>query len=1038
MKRLLYNLIIPCLLTMGFVQANAQRTISGTVTSASDGEPLLGATVLVKGTSVGTVTDFDGTYQIEASDVDVLVVSYTGYTQIEVPVGANSTIDITMSEASEILSEVVVVGYSAQQKKDLTGAVGVVDAEELKTIPSSNITSQLQGRVSGVTISGDGRPGQPAKVRIRGFASFSGANDPLYVVDGVPTQDISTLNPNDIENISVLKDAGAASIYGSRASNGVILITTKQGTNSGVKVSYDAFVGVQDPGNGPENLLNTQGYADLQWLVYANDGTSETHPVYGPSSNARPSLPSWAANTDWYDVLTRQAMIMNHDLSFSGGNENATFYAGLNYFNQEGIVIENFAKRYSARLNSTFKIANGKITLGENLTVTGRSGNGVAGNGEEGGAFAMGVYRTQPIIPSIIESTVQGIGRTFQPGEYGGTGLAPRLGNGDNMLAQQTRNADDRQQDLRVLGSAFIDVQLMEGLNFRSTFGGTYQSGYNTNWTNATYESAENVATSSYNEVGYFNADWVWTNTLSYDKTFGMHSIKAVAGYESVKYGISRGVGASRAGYFSTDYAFRTVDNGSQITGANSNFNTPTTLVSTFARADYSYNNRYYLSGTVRRDGSSRFGSEFRYGVFPSVSAGIRVSDFLADNSDFLSDLKIRGGYGTMGNQLPVNPANQFSLFGGSPGSSFYDLNGSATSSLQGFRPTRIGNADSKWETQITTNIGFDAALFDSKMQISFDWYRKDAQDLLVTVPLPAIYGAASAPALNIGDMKNTGLDLQLDYRTDLTSDLSLDATLTFTTYKNEIVKYADGIDFFAAGGSRIGAFNRNEVGRSISEFFGYEVVGLFQNQAEVDAAPTQAGAEPGFFRYADIDGNGEITPNDRTFIGNPNPDFTYGLNLGLNYKNFNLTAFFFGSQGNEIFNYNKWWVDFWPSFQGQKSNDLLNNSWTPNNPGATVPKASNKSNFSTNTQSTSYYVEDGSFLRLRNLQLAYTIPSNVLQPIGISNLSVYVQGINLLTLTDYTGLDPDLNNGGDTSFGVDEGNYPLVKQYLFGLRMGF
>jgi TonB-dependent starch-binding outer membrane protein SusC len=1037
MKRLLYNLLIPGLLMLGFVEASAQRSVSGTVRSGSDNQPLLGATILVKGSSVGTVTDFDGTFQIQASNDDILVVSYTGYTQIEVAVGAQTNLNIVLQEASELLSEVVVVGYTAQQKRDLTGAVGIVNTEQLKAIPSSNITNQLQGRISGVTISGDGRPGQPAKVRIRGFSSFSGANDPLYVVDGVPTQDISTLNPNDIENMSVLKDAGAASIYGSRASNGVILITTKQGSRSGVKVSYENFAGFQDPGKGPQNLLNTQQYADLQWLVYRNDGTSETHPVYGPSSNSRPTIPSWAGDENWYDILTRRALIMNHDLSLSSGNENSSFYAGLNYFNQEGIVLHNFSKRYSARINSSFKIANGRITVGENLTVTGRTGNGVAGNRDEGSPIAMGVYRNQPITPAIIKTPVQGTGRLFQPGDYGGTGIAPRLGNGNNVLANLERGQDNRQNDVRVLGSAFMDVSLMKGLTFKTVFGGTYQTGYNTGWTQATYERAENIATSSYNENAYYNSDWVWTNTLSYDKTFGSHVLRAVAGYESVKYGIGRSVSASRAGYFSNDYAFRTVSNGSQITAANSGFGTPTTLISTFARADYSFNNRYYLSGTVRRDGSSRFGPEFRYGVFPSVSGGVRVSDFM--NTDgFLNDLKIRGGYGTMGNQLPVNPANQFSLFGGGPGSSFYDLNGSATSSLQGFRPTRIGNADSKWETQVTTNIGFDASLFDSKVQVSLDWYRKDSRDLLVTVPLPAIYGAAAAPALNVGDMKNSGLDLQVDYRTKITNDLSLDATLTFTTYKNEIVRYAEGIDFFDSGGSRIGPFNRNEVGRSISEFFGYQVRGLFQNQAEVDGAARQSGAEPGFFRFEDINGDGNISPADRTYIGNPNPDFTYGLNLGLNYKNFNVTAFFYGSQGNEIFNYNRWWTDFWPSFQGQKSTDLLLNSWTPSNPTATVPKASNKSNFSTNTQSTSYYVEDGSFLRLRNLQFGYTVPASTLKPLGISNLSVYVQGVNLFTLTKYSGLDPDLNNSGDTAFGVDEGNYPLVKQYLIGVRVGF
>lgn len=1037
MKRFFLLSLLSLLLMASATVANAQRTVSGTVTSAADNTPLIGASILVKGTGSGTITDIDGKFSLQASDSDVLVISYTGYETQEVAVAGQSSFNIAMAEASTELTEIVVTGYTAQQKKDLTGAVGVVNTEELIKVPGSNITSQLQGRVSGVTISGDGRPGSVAKVRIRGFSSFSGANNPLYVVDGVPTQDISSLNPNDIEKMTVLKDAGAASIYGSRAANGVILISTKKGQNSGVKVSYDMYVGYQDPGSGNTNLLNTQEYADLQWLVYRNDGTEETHPIYGPSTNASPTLPAWAADTDWWDVLTRNALLMNHDISLSGGNENARFYAGFNFFDQEGIVIENFAQRYSARLNSEFNVADNRITFGENLTVTGRKSNGVNGNGAESSPVAMGIYRTQPIIPHIITTPITGISHDFVPGEFGGTGIAPRLGNGDNVYATQLRNKDDRNTDVRILGSTYVDLKIIDGLNARTTFGGTYQSGYNTNWTSSTYESAENVATASYSENGWYNADWVWTNTLTFDRDFGSHSLLAVAGYESVKFGMGRGISGLRAGYFSDAFSFRTVSNGATITNATSGFNTPTTLASSFLRADYSFDNTYYLSATVRRDGSSRFSENNRYATFPSVSAGVRVSSFMSGGG-IISDLKIRGGYGTMGNQLPVSPANQFSLFGGSANTSNYDLNGTGSSSLQGFRPTRLGNIDTKWETQKTTNVGFDASLFNSKLQVSFDWYKKESEDLLVTVPLPSIYGAASAPAVNVGNMKNTGVDLQLDYRTNITSDLGFDATLTFTTYNNEIVKFTDDIDFFDSGGSRIGGFNRNEVGHSISEFYGYNVLGLFQSQADVDASATQDGAEPGFFKYADTNGDGEITPDDRVYIGNPNPDFTYGLNLGLTYKNFDLSAFFFGSQGNDIFNYNRWWVDFWPSFQGQKSKDLLNNSWTPDNPNATTPKASNKSNFSTNTVSNSYYVEDGSFLRLRNLQIGFTLPESVASSIGLSNVRLYVQGTNLFTVSDYSGLDPDINNGGDTAFGVDEGNYPLVKQYLVGLHVGF
>ena len=1015
-----------------------ERVVSGTVKD-ENGSAMPGVNVLVAGTSNGTVTDATGKYSISVGTGARLLVSFIGYTSQEVAVGASTTLDVSMKVDVTELSEIVVTGYASQEKKDLTGSVGTVKVGDLTAIPSSNITNQLQGRIAGVTVSGDGRPGQAAKVRIRGFGSFQN-NDPLYIVDGVPTQDISTLNPNDVESLSVLKDAGAASIYGSRASNGVIIVTTKKGTKSGVKVNYDMYYGSQDPGKGPDNLLNAQEYADLQWLVYRNDGTTETHPVYGASSNAGPTLPSWAADTKWYNEITRKALIMNHDISLSGGNENARFYAGVNYFNQEGIVVTNFSKRFSARVNSEFKIKD-RVTIGENLTVTGRNGNGVAGVGNEGSPIAR-IYMSQPIIPVFITTPITGTSRNFVPGEYGGTGVATRLGNTPNVLADLQRAGDNRQQDIRILGSIFMDVKILESLSFRSTFGGTFQNGYNTNWQGSTYERAENIATPSYNENAYYNSDWVWTNQLTFNKTFGSHKLLAVAGYESVKYGVGRGVSASRAGYFSPAFAFRAVSNGAQITNASSGFNTPTTLVSQFVRADYSFSDKYLLSATVRRDGSSRFGESNRYGVFPSVSAGWRISEesFLA-GVEFLSDLKIRGGYGTMGNQLAISPSNAFFLFGGSVSESNYDLNGSGSSSLQGFRPTRIGNPDAKWETNVTTNVGFDAGLFDNKLQIGFDWFNKVTKDLLYNPALPGTSGAASQPFINVAEMKNTGVDIQLGYKKIVSSDLSFDATLTFTKYKNEIVKIAEGINYFdfTIPATRIGSFNRNAVGQALGTFWGYQVDGLFQTSSEVTSAPAQDGAEPGFFKYANLDAsNNVINPNDRTYIGNPNPDFTYGLNVGVNYKNFDLSVFFYGSQGNEIFNYNRWWVDFWPSFQNQKSKNLLYNSWTPTRTDASTPKASNKSNFSNNTQSVSFYVEDGSFLRLKNLQIGYNLPKATINKIGINTARIYVQGVNLFTATKYTGVDPDLNTGDDRAFGVDLGAYPLVKQYTVGLNIGF
>ncbi|MFZ6009453.1 MAG: SusC/RagA family TonB-linked outer membrane protein [Bacteroidota bacterium] len=1029
------------LLFLGSLALAQERVVTGAITDET-GSAMPGVNVLVKGTSTGTASDVDGKFSISvSSDQAVLVFTFVGYASAEIIVGSRSVVNVQMTPDVTTLTELVVTGYAVQQKKDVTGSVGIVKTAELTAIPVGNVSNQLQGRIAGVTVIGNGQPGTTAKVRIRGFGSFEN-NDPLYVVDGVPTQDISTLNPNDVESISVLKDAGAASIYGSRASNGVVVVTTKRGVSSGISVNYNMYVGTQSPGKGAtEDLLNTQQYADLQWLVYKNDGTTETHPIYGPSTNATPSLPNWAGDTDWWDAITDPASIQNHDLSLSGGNTNSKFYAGLNYFDQNGIVNTTFSKRFAARFNSEFKIKD-RVTIGENLTMSHRSGLAV-GNLDESSPVSMGVYRAQPIIPVRMTTAVTGVTHDFKVGDYGGTGIAPRLGNGLNQVALLERDQDDRAFDIRLIGSVFADVKIIEGLNFKTTFGGTLQNAYFTNYTFATYENAENVATPSFNEGAYYNNDWVWTNTVTFQKQFGDHSLLAVGGYEAVKTNIGRGLNATRAGYFSDAVPFRSLDNGGTITAATNVENgldriqTPTTLVSNFLRIDYGFKDKYMLSATIRRDGSSKFGQNNQYGTFPSVTAAWRLSEesFLADN-EVITDLKLRGGYGTMGNQLALSPQNQFYLYGGSASTSNYDLNGTGNSSLQGFRPTRIGNPDAKWETNITTNIGFDAGLLGNKLEVVFDWYSKQTQDLLYNPELPAIAGGAAQPFVNIAEMKNTGIDLQIIYRQNISSDVRFEGNLTFTTYKNEIIKLAEGFKYFDWGGSRIGPFNRNEEGRAISEFYGYQVQGLFQSQAEVTSAPTQDGAEPGFFRYADINGDGEIDSDDRVFMGNPNPDFTYGLNLSLVWKGFDLTAFLYGSKGNDIFNFNKWWIDFWPSFQGQKSLDLLNNSWTPERPGASTPKASNKSNFSTNTQSVSYYVENGSFLRMKNIQIGYMIPQDIIGKIGLTTARVYIQGVNLFTATKYSGLDPELG-GDDRSFGVDHGNYPVVKQFLVGVNIG-
>ena len=1040
--------MLSMVLSVGIIFAQ-ERTITGKVTAEGEGA-LPGVNVVVQGTTIGAITDANGTYSLKVPGAGaVLVFSSIGYTTQTATVGAQSVIDVVLVSDTKALSEVVVTGYTQQKRRDLTGAIGVVEPTKLTALPVANVSNQLQGRTSGVTVIGSGVPGETSKVRIRGFSSFEN-NDPLYVVDGVPTQDISSLNPNDVASMSVLKDAGAASIYGSRASNGVIIVTTKKGTQ-GTKVTYDMYYGYQLPGDGPKGLLDAQGYADLQWLVYKNDSLNgvkydkdgkliyEVHPVYGDNRNATPTMPAWAANTNWYKAITRNAPITNHDLTLSGGNENAKFFAGIGIFQQKGIIIYTDANKYTGRFNSEFTFLKGRVKVGENLTMAYRTGHGVSNLGE-GSPIQQASYRSQPIIPIIWSAgSYAGLTHTYENGDWGGTGIAARLGQAENEVASLTRGKDNSSWNMHLIGSGYLDVKILQGLNFKSTLGGTFDNGYWTSYSYKTYERSENNSTNSFSEGAYYGNDWVWTNTLTFDKTFGQHKILAVGGYEAVKYGVGRSVSGNRAGYFSDDVLYRTLSNGANIVNASSSLNTFTTLVSQFVRADYAFMERYMVSATVRRDGSSRFGKDTRYGIFPSFSVGWRLSDEpWFKGISFINDLKLRGSYGTMGNQLAVSPYNQYYSYGGDAAYSFYDIKGSFTSSVQGFAPTRIGNPDAKWETNETIDIGFEGSILNNKIGIKFDWYQKKTKDLLFNPELPGTSGVASAPYVNIAQMTNKGIDAELSYK-DKFGDLGLDASFIITTYNNTIDKIAPPITFFDWGGgtTRIGAANRNEVGHPMSAFYGYKVIGLFQSAADVASSPTQDGAKPGILKFQDTNPDGKITPEDRVYIGNPNPKFTYGLNLGLTYKNFDLSGFVYGSYGNDIFNWNSWWVDFWPSFQGQKSEKLLNESWLPTRTNTNVPMATNTSNFSTNTQVTSYYIEKGSFARLKNLQLGYTLPESLTSKVNISRLRVYVQAVNLFTITKYSGLDPELG-GDDRAFGSDTGNYPLVKQMIFGLNLNF
>lgn len=1033
----------------------AQKAITGKVTNKANGLPIVGATIQVKGTTTVSLTNNEGIFSVNAGPKAVLTVSVVGFESVEQAVAGKSEFIFALTETTSQLNEILVTGYSSQRKKDITGSVSVVNVKDLKAVPAGSPAQMLQGRASGLNVITSGQPGSGSNIRIRGITSF-GNVDPLVIVDGVQGS-LTNLNVSDIESIQVLKDAGAASIYGVRGSNGVIVVTTKKGKSGRASVTYDAYIGTQKPASGnPFNLLNTQGMADLTWLAFKNSGQPTTHAQYG--SGASPVIPDYIINgpnsgisgaisaadlakynitdfskgiyritaanktgTDWFHEIFRPAAIQSHTITASGGNDKNTYLFSMNYFNQQGTLMGTYLKRYSARINTTFNIKN-NIRVGENLYIYNRT-NPQIPNQSEGNAISM-TYREQPIIPVFDIN-----------GGFAGT-AAKGLGNAQNPVANQMRTFENKGNSWNIEGNIFAEVDFLKHITARTAFGGTMGNFYYYNYGFRTYENAENNASNSFSENAGYDRQWTWTNTIKYSNVFaGKHAVTALAGVEALEaYG--RGVGGSTLGYFTDNPNFRTLSTGSSGF-TNYSYAYQNSLYSLFGKVDYAFNDKYLFSATVRRDGSSRFGADKRYGIFPSFAAGWRISreNFMKDVK-WIDDLKLRGSWGVLGNQTNVDPSNAFSQFGGRPGNSYYDINGTSTSSVQGFYATRIGNPKTGWEEDILTNFGIDAQLFNNKIDLSAEYYQKKINGLLFPDQAPATVGGAALPNVNIGDIQNKGVDASVTYHGAPNKDLKYDVGVIFTTYRSNITSIPG--DYFEAGGSRIGNFVRNRVGHPIGSFFGYEVVGLFQDAADVSKSPVQAGAKPGRFKYKDANGDGKISDVDRVYFGNPNPKYTLGLNLNVSYKDFDFSTFLYGSFGNDVINYVRYWTDFYPSFLGVKSLDALNKSWLPTRTNTNVPIAENDASFSTNQVPNSYYKENGSYLRMKSFIVGYTMPANQLKKWGIEKLRLYVQAANLFTITKYTGLDPELS-GSNAAFGIDYGNYPNnQKNFNVGVNVTF
>lgn len=1062
-----------CVVFLGLflnLTAFAQTKITGKVIGSDDKMPVIGASVKIKGSTAGAVTDINGSFTLAVKATDALIISYIGYDTQEVTVGAGSNMVINLHPASKALNEVVVTGYNSQRKKDITGAVSVVNVSNLKAVPSGSTESLLQGQASGVTVVSSGAPGSASNIKIRGITSV-GSTDPLVIVDGTPGS-LHDLNVNDIQSIQVLKDAGSAAIYGVRGSNGVVIVTTKKGKNGVPSITYDAYYGTQRPNSKGWNLANPTETANAIWQEYKNDNLAPVHKQYGSGDqpvipdyitpaagkngdpNTDPSTYALYSNqitkaskegTDWFHEIFKPAPIQSHSLSVSGGTEKSNYLFSLGYLDQQGTLIETYLKRYSVRINTGFKVKD-HIRMGENLYAFYKQNPGYTN--------LPGVNSTNAINASYRIPTIIPVYDIM--GNYAGGG-SQSLGNAPNPVAIQQRTKDYKNSDWQISGNAYAEVDFLRKFTARTSFGGTVDYFYNNAFVFTGYENAENSTNpNSYLENYGFSTNWTWTNTINYKDNFGKHNINVLIGSEAIK-NIGNAVGASRGNYYLTNPNNLTVDPnlwtlnfGESSTQTNSNIVNPSgqqtpyqlALYSLFGRFDYNYNDRYLLSGTLRRDGASVFATNQRYGFFPSVTGGWRISaeDFMK-NISWLNDLKIRGGWGKLGSISNINATNAFTLYGQGAVLSYYDINGSSNSSAQGLYISQFGNPNTSWEEDIITNIGFDATIIKNKIDMSFEVYKKSINGLLFPAALPSTAGGASAPFVNSGNIENKGIDAAITYHGAFSSDFKIDFTGTFTTYDNKVVSLPKGTAYIDVGsGGSSTTYSRLQPGHPVGAFFGYKVMGLFQSAAEVSSAPTQDAAAPGRFRYQDVNGDGKIDASDRTFFGNPNPKFTTGLNIGASYKNFDFLVFLYASVGNDVLNIIRSSTDFPQQFDVAISKDAVYNSWTPDRPNAKVPMLERSSNFS-NTTFSSYYDESGSYLRCKTMVLGYTIPAAKLKKAGIEKLRVFIQGTNLFTVTKYTGLDPELpgSNTSSTLFGIDGGAYPAnQKTFTAGVNVSF
>ncbi len=1030
-KQLFKSLIIlGIFMTCSFTMA--QKTITGTVSDA-DG-PLPGATVVVKGTSNGVTSDFDGNYSIEANEGDVLEFSFIGMTTGSATIGSDSVINISLEGGDNTLEEVVVVGYSQQTRGDITGSVASVDMDEALKVPLVNAAEALQGRVTGVQVVSNGNPGAAPNVNIRGIGSTNGTG-PLYIIDGVQTTDaniLTSINPGDIDQMNVLKD-GAAAIYGSRASNGVIIVTTKSGSYNMQKstVTVDIYTGVASA-IGLPSMLNLQQHADMLWEGYTNDvisdgGDFRGHVQYGndPSGPVLPAVlnldgssgegltvPVKPNGTNWWDEITQVAPTVSATVSLAGGTETSKSFMSVNYLNRGGVVKHTGFAKASMQVNNEFKPVE-KLKIGQHLNVsytTQQQGDGEA---------LEAALRSTPLL-SVYDTD----------GNLAGTrSNQTDLSNSRQPYALAYRARENYIRNMRIFGDVYASYDITDKLTFKTTFAGSIGVFDQRTFNPLDPEHGEPKAVNVLTEEDQTFTSWTWTNMLMYRNTFAdNHNLNVFVATEAVE-NQNKGKGVTNTDYFNETPEFYTLRNGFGSPVVDFAYANGNTLWSVFGSADYNYMQKYFFTATLRYDKSSRFAGDNKSDVFPSFSAGwVASNEDWFNNSGVLNRLKLKASWGQLGSQdLPVNNPTQ-TLYEFNLDTGNYVWSGAGNASA-GAVLQAIGNPNLIWEKSVTTNVGFELDFFSNKLTTSVEFYQIITDGLFARNSnlIPSTGPEAPPPFVNLGEVKNTGVDWSVGYNNTWDNGLSFGANFNLSHYRNEVTSLVNGTPINGnALTSWAGAYTRTSEGEPISYFYGRKIAGF---------------DDTGRWVYEDTNGDGTVNDDDRTKIGSPHPDFIYGLNLNAGYKGFDFTMFFNGSQGNDIYNHNQ--IFNFPNFPNGNRTTAVLDSWRPDNTNASMPALSNSLK-GVEVNANDFFVEDGSFFRLKNLQVGYSLPSVTTDKMGMQNFRIYLQGTNLFTVTGYNGIDPEIlprSIGGQAenlNMGIDSRTYPLSQIFTIGLNIKF